>query len=160
MICKHAVNGTCQISNELAGIEIPLDSQACDVCQKDKEPMSLNQVTCYRARFFLLKSKMPVPPKVQECVKSHKTVVLLNEGPGTELKKLIEWFPIGKSKKCRKCSSLEIRMNQWGPDKCESKMPYIVKKLMIAAKRRGIPTTERLVTIVVNKAIRQARKNQ
>jgi hypothetical protein len=48
---------------------------------------------------------------------------------------------------------MEQKMNAWGPDKCREKMPYILAKLKIAAKRRGLPFSERLVRLVVERAI-------
>lgn len=76
---------------------------------------------------------------------------------GTKLKELISWFPIPKKTDCRTCRNLETKMNRWGPDKCEFKKPYIIGKLRIAALRRGLPFSERLVTILVDKAIRNSR---
>jgi hypothetical protein len=73
--------------------------------------------------------------------------------PGTELKKLISWFPVPKKTNCGSCSRMEAKMNAWGQDKCREKMPYILAKLRIAAKRRGLPFSERLVKLLVEKAI-------
>lgn len=73
---------------------------------------------------------------------------------GTELKRLIDWFPIPKGKNCDSCRALEAKMNKWGPSTCEIKKQYILKKLEIAAKRRGLPFSKRLVTILIDKAIR------
>lgn len=72
---------------------------------------------------------------------------------GTRLKSLIAWFPIPKKAGCGSCSRLEQKMNAWGPEKCREKIPYILAKLKIAAKRRGLPFSERLVRILVEKAI-------
>lgn len=72
---------------------------------------------------------------------------------GTRLKNLIAWFPVPKKTKCASCNRLERRMNAWGPEKCRVKMPYILAKLKIAAKRRGLPFSERLVRLVVERAI-------
>jgi hypothetical protein len=44
-------------------------------------------------------------------------------------------------------------MNNWGPEMCEKKMPYILKKLAIGARRRGLPFSKRLVEILVRRAI-------
>jgi hypothetical protein len=44
-------------------------------------------------------------------------------------------------------------MNNWGPEMCEKKMEYILKKLAIGAKRRGLPFSRRLVEILVRRAI-------
>jgi len=76
-----------------------------------------------------------------------------HQGCGTDLKNLISWFPIAQKSNCRSCRSLEVKMNSWGPDKCREKMPYILAKLKIAAKRRGLPFSERLVKLLVEKAI-------
>ena len=72
---------------------------------------------------------------------------------GTRLKNLIAWFPVPKKTNCGSCNRMERKMNAWGPDKCREKMPYILAKLKIAAKRRGLPFSERLVRILVEKAI-------
>ena len=72
---------------------------------------------------------------------------------GTRLKNLIWWFPIPNKGGCRSCRSLEAKMNNWGPEMCEKKMPYILKKLAIGAKRRGLPFSKRLVEILVRRAI-------
>lgn len=83
-------------------------------------------------------------------------------GPGTELKKLIAWFPIpGAKKKCGRCKSLELKMNNWGCETCENtKKNYIIRKLMVSAKRNGVPTSEFLVGVLLKKAIRNARSRQ
>jgi hypothetical protein len=75
------------------------------------------------------------------------------KSPGTNLKKLIAWFPVPRKTGCPSCRSLELKMNRWGPEKCRAKMPYILGKLKIAAKRRGLPFSERLVKILVQRAI-------
>lgn len=73
--------------------------------------------------------------------------------PGTNLRKLIEWFPVPKKKGCQSCRNLELKMNRWGVETCRQKMPYILRKLKVAAKRRGLPFSERLVRILVERAI-------
>jgi hypothetical protein len=82
--------------------------------------------------------------------------------PGTELKKLISWFPIPAArKKCGRCKSLELKMNKWGCETCETeKRDYIIRKLMISAKRNGVPTSEFLVGALLKKAIRNAKLRQ
>jgi hypothetical protein len=72
---------------------------------------------------------------------------------GTRLKNLIAWFPVPKKTNCGSCNRMERKMNAWGPEKCRVKMPYILAKLKIAAKRRGLPFSERLVRILIEKAI-------
>ncbi len=77
---------------------------------------------------------------------------------GTELKKLISWFPIPGKHGCPKCRALEARLNCWGADKCEIKIEFILKKLRIAAKRRRVPFSQSLAETLVKRAIRNARK--
>lgn len=81
----------------------------------------------------------------------------VNRRVGTELKKLISWFPIPQGKKCKKCRTLEARMNVWGPNGCVIKKEFILRKLQIAAKRRKLPFSRRLVELLLNQAIRKAR---
>lgn len=88
----------------------------------------------------------------------HKLRTLYNTNNisvGTELKKLISWFPVPK-KNCRSCRNLEIRMNRWGPKICIQKMDFICKKLWIAAKRRNLPYSKTFTKRLVMKAIKNA----
>lgn len=84
-------------------------------------------------------------------------------GPGTELKKIIEWFPVLQAvtkSNCASCKNLERRMNKWGCHVCEtSKRSFIIAKLMISAKRAGVPTTEFAVGLLLDRAIHNARRN-
>lgn len=77
-------------------------------------------------------------------------------GPGTELKKIISWIPAPRKKGCASCIRMVARMNRWGPEGCKQKMDYILKKLEIAAKRRGIPFSRTLTEKLVMKAINKA----
>ncbi len=79
---------------------------------------------------------------------------------GTELRKLLSWFPIPKKHGCRSCRTLEGRMNRWGPDKCEEYMDYILRRLKRAAKRRGLPFSRWAAKKIVMRAISKARKTQ
>lgn len=73
--------------------------------------------------------------------------------PGTALKSLISWFPVPGKTGCNACRSLEAKMNRWGPAKCREKREYIAKKLWVAAKRRKLPYSRRLVLILIDRAI-------
>jgi hypothetical protein len=74
---------------------------------------------------------------------------------GTEIAKMLSWFPVSK---CGRCAKLEARFNRWGPDRCEKNIDRIVKYLRISARRKKIPTTDTLLKILVRKAIRNARR--
>lgn len=153
MTCKHNINNSCKISEELAGIPVPIDDNACQICQQQLYPMTINKVTRSRAAYTLHKLKLTIPSgllnKEDHIHKQHTT--------GTKLKQLISWFPVPNKNGCRSCRALEAKMNRWGPDGCESKKAYIIGKLRIAALRRGLPFSERLVTILVDKAIKASR---
>ena len=81
-----------------------------------------------------------------------------NEGTGTELKKLISWFPIPGKTKCGGCAKLEAQMNQWGPDMCEKKRSYIIAGLTRHAANLGVPAPRFLLNTLLNRAIRNSRK--
>jgi hypothetical protein len=91
------------------------------------------------------------------CETAPLSIASVKYSTGTELKKLISWFPLINKEDCASCKSLEDKMNAWGPDVCEEKKEYILKKLWAAAKRRNLPFSKRLVTILVDQAIRNSR---
>jgi hypothetical protein len=99
-----------------------------------------------------LKVKDAVLPVFHTC-KPKKRRDCFERMVGTRLKNLISWFPIPNKGGCRSCRSLEAKMNSWGPEMCEKKIDYILKKLAIGAKRRGLPFSRRLVEILVRRAI-------
>lgn len=77
---------------------------------------------------------------------------------GSELKKLISWFPIPNTKGCKSCRALEGKMNKWGVEICEKKADYILNQLKLTAKKKGIPFSEFIARTLLNKAIRNSRK--
>ncbi len=153
IMCPHNNNNTCNIVTKLTGLPpAVIPDLACAKCASQDKPQQENIVTAGLA--FIQQSKHSA--KI-----SRHTLALLGatsyDGPGTELKKLISWFPIPKKESCSRCSSLEKKMNRWGPNMCEQKKEYIIKKLKIAARRRNLPFSEHLVTILIDKAIRNSR---
>lgn len=158
--CEKLVGGKCVVASDIAGMEVTAVSDACEFCLSCEKPKSTNKATASMAVATLINSELfdARNPSHLE-LKKLLTVELPTTGPGTELKKLISWFPIPGKSKCRTCKNLELKMNLWGPDKCELKTGYIVKKLKISAKRKGVPYTESLLNVLVTKAIRNARAN-
>lgn len=154
MNCQHHKNGRCEIASQHAGRAILVTDGACQTCQKQNPPKDLNRVTASLAVSQMLQLGETPPNHLLElCV-----YVDPPNGVGTILKGLISWFPIPKKKSCGQCRSLERRMNMWGPDKCEQKIKFIVKKLSIAAARRKIPFSAFLAEALVKKAIRNSRR--
>jgi len=82
----------------------------------------------------------------------------LNEGPGTELKKLLSRIGIRSEPGC-KCNSRAMQMDAWGPDVCERKIDEIIGWLREEASSRRLPFSKTLATVVVRSAIRRARKH-
>lgn len=78
---------------------------------------------------------------------------------GTELKKLIAWFPIRNKNSCPSCKALEHKMNLWGPEVCSERREYILKRLQVTALRKGIPFSKRLVNLLLDKAIKNSQWN-
>jgi len=81
------------------------------------------------------------------------------EGPGTELKKLIQKIGLRDRPGCA-CNSRAMLMNTWGPDVCENNLEQIVGWLRDEAKRRKLPFVDSLARILVRRAIAKARATE
>jgi len=149
MTCCNYVDGNCLVASNLAGQKVTAHESTCTACKSDPLPMQINNITKGLAIASLMVSRQPLPDGL--------VIQVMQGGPGTELRKLIEWFPIPQKRGCRSCKSLEQKMNRWGPDRCAEKIVYITKKLEIAAKRRGIPFSDFLAKKLIETAIRSSR---
>lgn len=122
-------------------------------CLKAAKPIQINQVFCDKCFASGTKLIDPLLFRINGThINNHQPLV------GTELKKLISWFPIPKGR-CTRCRSLEIKYNRWGIDKCKAKKDRIIKRLEIAAKRLHIATSRHLLSILVDKAINNANRS-
>ncbi len=158
IICEKLIRDQCVVASDIAGMEVPTTPDACKYCLNCESPKSLNKATASMAVTALIKKgSFDKRNSSHEELKNLLTVEIPTSGPGTELKKLISWFPVPGKSKCRSCKNLELKMNRWGPATCESKIAYIVKKLQIAAKRRSIPFSESLAKTLIRRAIRNAK---
>lgn len=83
----------------------------------------------------------------------------LTEGPGTELQNLISWF-VGNAKagNCSRCKTRVQQMNQWGSARCLKNMARIKRWLRHSAAQKSLPYSDRLVEILIRKAIDNAKK--
>lgn len=140
MTCPHKQEQLCLIASKIADQDVETSQAYCHICSREKIPYTDNNLTRILANNAKKETSIQIKPYAT----------------GTELKKLISWFPVPKGKNCRSCRDLEARMNKWGPIKCQEKMEYIIKKLQIAAKRRKLPFSKRLVQLLVEKAIRNS----
>ena len=137
--CPYLVDSNCQVASSQAGFLVRTYPETCKACKQGANVIR-GLVTLQKFHNGDLDNK-----------------VIINYGVGTELKKLISWFPILNKSNCQRCRNLENKMNAWGKEKCEQKIEYICKKLHIAAKRRGIPFSKTLAMKLINKAIRNTR---
>lgn len=78
-------------------------------------------------------------------------------GPGTELKALLKMVGITSSPTC-KCNAHAKKMDVWGPDECERRLPEIVGWLKEQSDARGLPFVRIAAEQAVKLAIRRARK--
>ena len=102
-----------------------------------------------------------LPPREEliELIREHRQknpILPSNEGPGTELKKLLSWFHSPDKRKC-KCKTRIQKMNAWGPDKCALKFETILRWLRHSSKIHKIPFFEPAVRLVIATAIRRSR---
>lgn len=153
--CPHNKEGVCQIASGLTqGHAVRVSQGTCDRCTLHMYPRMKNEVTCGIAVSQLVRLGIysgEKYPELVDCVSS------LSTGPGTELKKLISWFYSPQKKKCQ-CETRIQKMNKWGPDGCEQRMPTILRWLKHSAIIAGVPYVEFTVEMVVRLAIHKSRK--
>jgi hypothetical protein len=80
-------------------------------------------------------------------------------GPGTELKKLLNFFAIVSDDGC-KCDEKAKTMDEWGPDVCETNRSIIISWLAKAARNRKLPFSYFLANTALTVAIRRARASK
>jgi hypothetical protein len=80
-----------------------------------------------------------------------------NEGPGTELKKLLAKIGITPKAGC-KCLARAVEMDRNGCDWCETNVPTIVGWLREEATSRRLPFIDAAGTVLVKRAISNARR--
>lgn len=93
----------------------------------------------------------PLPPRPP------KLISAVQDGAGTELKKLIERFGFKPKAGC-KCKQHMLEMNRRGADWCEQNIDTIVGWLREEAGRAGYPFTVIGARILVNRAIKKSRQ--
>ena len=118
--------------------------------------MSENKVTCGLTILAIMEAGKSVKdyPRVQKLL-----LTQIEQGPGTELKKLISWFYSPDKKKC-KCLTRIAKMNLWGPDKSLERMDTIVRWLKHSAKITSVPFFEPAVRLLIKQAIKNSRKEK
>lgn len=80
----------------------------------------------------------------------------LGEGPGTELKRLLEAVGIKSEPGC-KCNKRAAYMNEMGIEWCEEHREMILDWLREAAEERGMPFIRVAASLLLSRAIAKAR---
>lgn len=159
--CQHRNNGTCQLINQLVGVPTQVPEAACVKCSTSDNPQQLNRVVYGLAYFH----ETDVNRK-RELIAliAPQAMAILDEGPGTELRKILDSIGVREPVDCD-CKSYANLMDTWGADECNRKKQEIISHLniqaitwldMIKVALAGYLTTDALVT----EAIRRADSNE
>lgn len=81
----------------------------------------------------------------------------LGQGPGTELKKMLEAVGITSESGC-KCNKRAAYMNDMGIEWCEGHRDMIIDWLREAAEERGLPFIRVAASLLLSRAIAKARR--
>ena len=135
----------------MAGVTATTSDGACRVCLS--KPTRVNNVTASLALYVI---PHPRPDDKKYLVKLLDTYGPLDEGPGTELKKLLSWFWAPDKKKC-KCATRVQKMNEWGPDQCEKRIETIMRWLKHSARIAKVPYFAPAVRFAIKTAISRSR---
>lgn len=134
----------CSIASEIAGESVIAKEDACAACTKCSAPHTQNYVTASLAGGVFLKSehtkRKVFSPEMKRLLSIGRKVppISFDEGPGTELKKLLIHLKIAPNKDCG-CAETIRMMNQWGSAGCriEYNIQIIISRMEESAKGRG-----------------------
>jgi len=101
----------------------------------------------------------PAYPRVSRIAEQLRPAVVIEKGPGTELKKLLARIGITSTPNCS-CNRVAREMDAWGADECEKqeRVDYILAALRENAAKRGLPFLDAVGRMLVRRAIRNARR--
>ncbi len=132
-------------------------------------PLALNAIGLYQCPTcgWVYKIKSDKPPR-RNCPATRKPLTpeqlaeqqnQQNNGTGTQLEKLLRIIGITEKEGC-KCGQRAAVMNSEGPDWCEQNIKTIVGWMKEEAQKRKLKLlfNEKLATLLVKKAIKNARK--
>lgn len=159
---QRNADGSCEVVYELVGIKRPPSPAACVKCIENYNPRSVNEITAGIAVAACKANKVTPPPyTMQILVGNQPHVEGIGRGPGTELKRLIEWF--ASERPGCKCKDRAAKMDRWGVEGCKQNIDTIVRWLSEeAAKRSAIASVLPDVAYrqLVKTAIRRAENRQ
>lgn len=147
----------CLIASDWGGDRVETSDAACAACVRSGTFGQKNGVTASLVFTHMNKNGRKIPDEFLTELKGYFTNAdYPEEGPGTELKKLMSWFNLKDSQGC-KCKQRAIQMNAWGPDKCEENMELILEWLREAAKQENVFYSRAAAYVLVKTAITTSR---
>ncbi len=167
--CPHKQDGLCQISTNLAGIPVPLADDACAACVLQKNPRTINRVTCSKAIHVQSISGLVPNQELLDCVNPPK------QGVGTELERLIErtrsilafvrldWI-VPTSVNCG-CNATRSRMNADGPAACIANRQFHASDILERWEKhfppiRFFPFTRSIIATYIRRAVQITRRKE
>jgi len=142
MICKcvYRSDGRCLLAEEQVKIPVTTTDDACNFCCTTETPKNgeYNRVTTSLA----VKHAFDHLPnsEYEDIVEKFRHIIeegrpILGEGPGTELKRLLERLAIAPRSGCG-CDRFAIKMNEHGIEWCEQNIKQITDWMMAEARNR------------------------
>jgi len=97
---------------------------------------------------------------MRKCPALTEPDVILDNGPGTELSKLLKRFGISPTPTCA-CRAKAAEMNSWGCDEASKpeRIAEVVSVMRAEAEARGLPFVDVAGRLLVRRAIQNARRN-
>jgi hypothetical protein len=98
-------------------------------------------------------------PRLSRIAEQLRPAVVIEKGPGTELKKLLARIGITSTPNCS-CNRVAREMDAWGPDECgkPERMAEILAAMRENAEKRKLPWIETLARMLIRRAISNARR--
>lgn len=162
IVCSNLLDGVCSVASDVAGNPVTPTRSECEYCSTLAPPRCRNMMTLALARRNTVCTKTAelLLGEMRSLAKAAaKPLQCVVGGPGTELKKLISWFYIPDTTKCR-CNDRVAKMDAWGPDVCEERLDTIIRWLRHSASVYKVPFQETVVRLLVKRAITNARNLQ
>lgn len=152
--CSNRQGGVCLVISDLIGKDYTPDPRACDKCAIDKNPMSINRVTCGIAHARCLVEGVGYTDQLRKhshLIGAKREPRPRTKGPGSMLKQMIPDF--FESDGCG-CDKYANKMDNWGVSGCERRIDEIVSHLVDQSEKVGHGLG--VVAKVIPKSVRQS----
>ncbi len=145
MICPYRINEVCMLSVDLikiaspdSNVTVPCTQKCFESCSKCAIPFTINYVVCCITRSKLKKIGIRSGNVYQDLAAGVKGGYHGRKGgPGTELKRIFEYFRIIPATDCN-CEWHAYMMDLWGPLRCRMNINTIVGWLEESSKKNKL----------------------